>query len=465
MALAALASRGASAAVSRPPSVTARQAAPPPLPLPSHRPGSAGRAPFAPAAAAGDADAVVAAAALMLPAAEQQALEAPPPPCLGLLAPRSATAAASPDPEPLAAPRAAAPPPLPPRAAPAALGAGAAAGYPDAHAGLQPPAPAAVQLGAGQFEAAYKMEELLGSGTFGDVRVATEAATGRQVAVKILVKRQRGRDRRDEALREAAFGAALQGCPVVARLFGVYEDPERLYIVQELCAGGDVASLLAASGGRLDEREAAAVMLPVLRFLAHAHAAGVCYGDVKPGNFVLRSLYPCVSHLLDPSHPRGPLSIAAVDFGCCQSVAVDECLEELPVSGTPAYLSPEAFRHCFGMPSDVWAAGVMLYQLLTGAFPFWEGGANEFDAMSAFELRDGVVRGKVIFAEDPWQSISPSARRLVAAMLQKDPAARIGAAAAAAHLWFAEALGSEGGGGANGGDGSGGGGAAWTSAR
>jgi serine/threonine protein kinase len=49
--------------------------------------------------------------------------------------------------------------------------------------------------------------------------------------------------------------------------------------VQELCAGGDVAALLAASGGRLDEREAAAVMLPVLHFLAHAHAAGVCYGD------------------------------------------------------------------------------------------------------------------------------------------------------------------------------------------
>jgi serine/threonine protein kinase len=56
-----------------------------------------------------------------------------------------------------------------------------------------------------------------------------------------------------------------------------------MHIVQELCAGGDVATLLAASpGGRLEEREAAAVALAVLRFLAATHAAGVCYGDVKP---------------------------------------------------------------------------------------------------------------------------------------------------------------------------------------
>lgn len=96
--------------------------------------------------------------------------------------------------------------------------------------------------------------------------------------------------------------------------------------MQELCSGGDVASLLMVSGGRLDEKEAASIMLTVLRFLAHTHRDGVCYGDVKPNNFVLRNLYPSVAHMLDAAVPKGPISLCAVDFGCCQHTEPDACL-------------------------------------------------------------------------------------------------------------------------------------------
>jgi len=182
----------------------------------------------------------------------------------------------------------------------------------------------------GGFSAAYELGELLGKGTFGDVRVATELATGRQCAVKVMVKSLHRRDRTDEIRREVAFCEALQACAGVVRLFDVYEDAGRVYIVQELCAGGDVASLqCAASDGRLDEHEAAAVALAVLRFLAHAHRAGVCYGDVKPNNFVLRRLYPSITHMLDPTAPKGRIDLAVVDFGCCQRVKPDECLPDV----------------------------------------------------------------------------------------------------------------------------------------
>ncbi|KAI8472966.1 MAG: kinase-like domain-containing protein [Monoraphidium minutum] len=315
----------------------------------------------------------------------------------------------------------AAPPPLPAAAAPV------------------PPPP--VRRGA--FDEAYEMGDLLGSGTFGDVRSATERATGRRAAVKVLPKRRGGRDARATVLQEAAFGLALQGSPITARLYGVYEDDTNMYLVQELCSGGDIASLQAVGGGRLEEREAAAVMLSVLRFLAHAHRSGVCYGDVKPNNFVLRRLYPCIDHMVDPAAPKGPLDVCAVDFGCVQRAEPDVCLPEMPVSGTPAYLSPEAFGDCFGMPSDVWAAGVMLYHLLSGGFPFWVGSADQFHGMTPAELRDGILRGSPMFMRDPWAGYSPRVKDLICKMLEKNPADRITAAAAASHLWFAEVLGDE----------------------
>lgn len=104
--------------------------------------------------------------------------------------------------------------------------------------------------------------------------------------------------------------------------------------MEELCPGGDVASLLTASGGRLDEREAAAVMSSVLQFLAAAHARRVCYGDIKPENFSLRRLYPCIDHIIDPAAPKGCLDVAAVDFGCCQITEPEMCLPD--VVGTKA---------------------------------------------------------------------------------------------------------------------------------
>lgn len=125
---------------------------------------------------------------------------------------------------------------------------------------------------------------------------------------------------------------AIQPCPLsltrptVPHQLAQPQDEASIYIVQELCSGGDASGLLAAAGGRLDEREAAAVMLGALRFLARAHDAGVCYGDVKPSNFVLRQLYPSIAHMLDPAVPKGPIDLCAVDFGCCQHTEPGACL-------------------------------------------------------------------------------------------------------------------------------------------
>jgi serine/threonine protein kinase len=85
----------------------------------------------------------------------------------------------------------------------------------------------------------------------------------------------------------------------------------------------------------------------------------------------------------------------------------------------------------------------MLYHLLTGAFPFWAGGAEQFHGMTAAELRDGICRGTPMFLRDPFEGYSPSVRDLLMRMLEKDPERRLSAATAAGHQWFAEVLGAD----------------------
>jgi calcium-dependent protein kinase len=85
----------------------------------------------------------------------------------------------------------------------------------------------------------------------------------------------------------------------------------------------------------------------------------------------------------------------------------------------------------------------MLYHLLSGGFPFWLGGAEQFHGMTSAELRDGITRGSPMFTRDPWAGYSPRVKDLICRMLEKDPAQRLTAAGAMAHLWFAETLGSE----------------------
>jgi hypothetical protein len=234
---AALARAPSSVLSSRAPSFSAARTPSPHAtpPLVSPRPGGAATPPAVARAAggAGDADAVVAAASLIL---SRAAAAAPP----------ADAAAATADSQPSAAL-----PPLPPRAPPARRAAPPAAapgaelrddspssssdddacgsavprkrprGAP--RAGPPPPPLEPVQLSPGSFEAAYDAGELLGRGTFGDVRVATERATGRQAAVKVVPKALRGRSQREEVMREVAFCRRLQGAPGVVQLHGVYE--------------------------------------------------------------------------------------------------------------------------------------------------------------------------------------------------------------------------------------------------
>ena len=130
-----------------------------------------------------------------------------------------------------------------------------------------------------------------------------------------------------------------------------------MHLVLEHCAGGELAHALGAR--HYSERTAASYMRAVLRTLAQCHAAGILHRDVKPGNFMLLS-----------DDARAPLK--AVDFGLAAffDPADPKPREDLGLEGTPWYMAPEVLSSRVGPEADLWAAGVMACQLLTGRFPF-----------------------------------------------------------------------------------------------
>lgn len=287
----------------------------------------------------------------------------------------------------------------------------------------------------------YILGELLGSGTAAHVHVGTDTATGLQHAVKILPKRKGTKDKTKLIKAEIQISNKLRNCRHAVQTVDTFEDERHIYVVQELCCGGDLADLMTAQEGKLSQQEAATIMRCVLEFLQDCHARSICYGDVKPNNFVLRSLYPSIAHLLDPSKPRGALEVVAVDFGCCQELG-ETCLQEPHVTGTPLYMAPEDLRGCHGLEVDIWAAGVMLYQLLSDRFPFWDVDLHQIDSLGGMAIREGIMHGPVLFPLQPWATeVHPSAQDLIMRMLQRDPQKRISAADALAHPFFAHALG------------------------
>lgn len=106
-----------------------------------------------------------------------------------------------------------------------------------------------------------------------------------------------------------------------------------LLLPQELLSGGDLQSLLDAQT-TLSESEAKSAMRGVLSALAACHEQEICYGDVKPSNFMLVNMYPSILHVLDSSKPKGDMELRLIDFGCAQ-ICPEGCSMIQGLSGTP----------------------------------------------------------------------------------------------------------------------------------
>eukprot|EP01026_Neomeris_dumetosa_P037729 TRINITY_DN305_c0_g1_i1.p1 TRINITY_DN305_c0_g1~~TRINITY_DN305_c0_g1_i1.p1 ORF type:complete len:432 (-),score=32.64 TRINITY_DN305_c0_g1_i1:725-1936(-) len=272
------------------------------------------------------------------------------------------------------------------------------------------------------FQNYYKLQQEIGKGNFGVVHSAVDLSTNEEVAVKILPKT------RDQILpfvslfkvrNEVENFLAAQGCPSVARLHGCFEDDTNAYLVMEMCRGGDLKDLLDVHGC-FSERESAIVLCQVFMAIEACHRRKVCFGDIKPANFLLKDIR---DHSRDKEEQSlEDLSIRAVDFGCSQRIIANEHLTK--ITGTPLYMAPEMFMRDYGLEVDMWAAGILLYQLLTNLPPFWKSW-QELRGTNQNDLILDIMSNPILFEQSIWESISEDAKDLVRSCLQRLPQKRL----------------------------------------
>ncbi|HVK70251.1 MAG TPA: serine/threonine-protein kinase [Polyangium sp.] len=207
----------------------------------------------------------------------------------------------------------------------------------------------------------YRVERVLGSGAMGVVVAARHVDLGQLVAVKsLLTGRVVSPEQRERFLREARAAVLLKSHHVARVLDVGADDNDAPYIVMEYLDGQDLAATLKARR-QLPFEEAVEYVLQACEAVGEAHAAGIVHRDLKPANLFLTqdvSGAPCVKVL---------------DFGISKLASSDVALtHESQMLGSPLYMSPEQMNtpKSVDARSDVWALGIILYQLACGRTPF-----------------------------------------------------------------------------------------------
>jgi serine/threonine-protein kinase len=201
----------------------------------------------------------------------------------------------------------------------------------------------------------YRVEHVLGEGGMGVVVAATQLQLDRQVAIKLRTGASTSDSLRERFVREARAAARLRSEHAVRVLdFGTTEDGAE-FLVMERLEGEDLAAVVAR--GPLPLGDVVHFVLQACEALAEAHQAGIVHRDIKPANIMLTC--------------QGEVKIT--DFGLAKDVArvASMVTETHMVMGTPEYAAPEQFNAHREVDhrADIYALGVLMYQMLTGALP------------------------------------------------------------------------------------------------
>ncbi len=253
----------------------------------------------------------------------------------------------------------------------------------------------------------YQVEALIGEGGMGKVYRARQVALDKLVVLKVLRHSLLGDDRTVARFKREAKAASRLNHPNSISIldFGVTEDGA-LFIAMEFVPGQDLHTVL-SKDGPLPESRVIRIVSQVLSALYDAHAAGVIHRDLKPENIMVEQ------------RRNEPDFVKVLDFG----IAKIQDGEEGPtltrtgfVCGTPEYMSPEQARGAtLDHRSDLYAVGVILYQLVTSRLPF------ESDSAVGYATKHLTEEPLPPSRKRPEIRISQAMERLIMRALSKSP--------------------------------------------
>jgi calcium/calmodulin-dependent protein kinase I len=255
------------------------------------------------------------------------------------------------------------------------------------------------------------MGPTIGQGSFAVVKLCKNRKTGEEVAIKIIDKKNA---RAVEDLQTEAEVMAKIQHPNVIRVYQIFENATKCYMVQEYVSGGELFDRI-IDKDHFSEVEAVGVLQQILAAMQYLHSCGIVHRDIKPENLLYKT-----------KSADSPIMLA--DFGLAKVLANGQ--EMHTMCGTPGYVAPEILGGKAGYTSavDIWSIGVVAYILLCGFPPFYD--------ESTPALVQQILAGKYDFPSPFWDQVSENAKSFVRFLLNTDPASRPTAEQALAHPWI-----------------------------
>ncbi|KAF8108487.1 hypothetical protein N665_0108s0024 [Sinapis alba] len=248
----------------------------------------------------------------------------------------------------------------------------------------------------------YELGPKLGSGSFAVVWLAKHRSSGVEVAIKEIDKKKLSPKVRDNLLKEISILSTIDH-PNIIRFYEAIETGDRIFLVLEYCSGGDLAEYINLHG-KVSEPVAKHFMRQLALGLQVLQEKHCIHRDLKPQNLLLSSKE--VTPLLKIG-----------DFGFARSLTPESMAETF--CGSPLYMAPEIIRNQkYDAKADLWSAGAILFQLVTGKPPF--------DGTNHIQLFQNIVRDTELkFPEDGLNEIHPDCVHLCTSLLRRDPVERL----------------------------------------
>ncbi|CAI5458079.1 unnamed protein product [Closterium sp. Yama58-4] len=271
----------------------------------------------------------------------------------------------------------------------------------------------------------YTLKEFLGEGQYGTVWRCEKRATGEHFALKYIDLTKCSSRARRAALGEVEILQKIRDSGFsdsVVSLSDVYGDKDSLYLVMELCTGGDLLELIQKRpGALLSEAESRHVFTSVARAVKQCHASSIVHRDIKPENILICPNSSVKTSTVASDGASFAYTAKLADFGL--AVDVPWWQQIRGYAGSKPYEAPEVMAGvAYDESADIWSLGVTLYAMLSGKWPLFRGGKRVLDE-------------KADFASEDWKKVSRDAKDLIRRMLRVDVNERFTIDEVLAHPW------------------------------